>query len=139
MGTSTNAILCWGIPFEDEEQKPEFLGEHDELDVLIRVEAGISDWSPDLSAEECDLYWQSNREARDAYPVELVMHCSCKCPMYILAPKGCVIEVLRGDAHEVNGKDIHPTTEQLVNMRAWCEAHNVEWKQPKLLLCSLWC
>lgn len=134
MGTSTDGILVFGfdIGVEDEQPLENILGEGEEFDDFIADEAGIEQWSENVSAD----YWQRRKIAIKSCPVELVTHCSYNYPMYILAVRGTQLTASRGYPEEVIS--LHVDQEKIDSAKNWCETHGIEWQEPKWLLCSLW-
>jgi len=127
MGQSTNAILVFGFEIDGEGEKPEFLGEHEDLEEYIVVKAGKKDASYDE--------W---RELEKACPADLVRHCSCDYPMYILAVRGSKTTAFRGYPEKITIESMVIEPEKVAALKEWCEANNVEYKEPGWLLCSMW-
>lgn len=129
MGQSTDAILCFGVPLDNEEEPPPFMEGYDELDELLMKEGGHPRWG------EPGHSFDAQREWLKGQPVEMVLHCSGDYPMYILAVRGTVTTASRGYPEEVQTTDPDHT---LVNrFMSWLSDHNVEG-EPKWLICSMW-
>lgn len=132
MGVSTDAILVFG--FDCGETQP------------------IKDWIDDLIAEEAHLirpagswdnpdvraYHDARREAIEACPVDIVDHCSGEYPMYVVALRGSEIRSSRGHSTVIDPAALNVAPERIVAMKAWCEAHGIQWREPSWLLVSYW-
>jgi len=160
MGISSDGMLVFGIPLPCEDETPDFLqkiqDEYKQDDVefedLIALDAGLDasfeDWERYYDSEKSgwkeggEKIYDANRKKRNAAvnncPVDLVMHCSYDYPMYILAVRGKSYSASRGYAEEISDKELNVTDSQKESLKAWCEKHNVEWQEPKWLLCSLY-
>ena len=80
MGTSTNGIICLGIPFEESTWFPWY--KEDEED----------DYCPE---DRLTIWWRELGHKEEDLPVEMVNYSSSGCPMFILAVKGSVHECNR--------------------------------------------
>lgn len=128
MGQSTDGILVYGIQVSEEE-KPEFLGEHDDFEYFVCAELGL----PSHGDEGYD--YKVIAAAVAEYPVTLVQHCSYEYPMYILAVNGTETTARRGYPQEIESLDVdQDRREALV---AFAEKHGIDG-EPKWLLCSMW-
>jgi len=117
MGVSTNAIIFYGID----------LGEYDE-------EA---------------IYDDKKGEYIDSEFVGVDMHCSCSYPMHYIYIKGSRIIASRGYPVVLDEKPLMPAVgfkvyaeiewgEWNVLIEAFCKEHNLPYKEPQWLLCSMW-
>jgi hypothetical protein len=111
MGVSTGAILAFGIDLGAGDDLPESLAD---------VEDGLEEW----------LYGQKD------LPFEAITHCSYDYPMYFLAAKGTQVRANRG--HPSVAQMTQATPEQIEAMRAFCEQHGLEWKEPSWQIFRLW-
>ncbi|MCH9664674.1 MAG: hypothetical protein K0U41_02370 [Gammaproteobacteria bacterium] len=133
MGTTTKAILCWGVNLGEE--LPAW-AEDFSFEEWILEESGFPEWTKDSS----DNYFEERNKILEEYPVTLVKHCCEGYPMYILAVPGTVITANRGYPEE-----IHPDTmpsvsaKQRMDLINWSKEHGVTLPdEPKWLLCSYW-
>ena len=124
MGVSNDAQLVFGFAFEDEESKPEFLGEFDDLDDY-------------LTAALTDQSYEKQRKIIEACPAEIIWHCSYDYPMYILAVRGTMISSSRGYLEEITSEKLTVAPEKIAAFKTWCEENNIEYQEPKWLLCSI--
>jgi hypothetical protein len=93
VGQSTDAILCYGIPLEEDYDFDEaFSGKIKDEDL---EEDYISGWTASEYLEkETDCV--------------LISHCSCDYPMFILSVEESKIRAWRGDPKEVTSLDVKP-------------------------------
>lgn len=147
MGQSTDAILCFGIPLNEEDSTPEFLNldndEDDEtsydFDDLIEREAGLEDWFEEgISKEEKDRRWRVKHKTINDYPIDLIHHCSGNYLMYILAIRGTEIRSNRGDVTAIDPENLKVDQAKIDFLKTWCESHNVKWEDPRWYLVSMW-
>jgi hypothetical protein len=130
MGTSTDAILAFG--FDLGEELPEALTQMDEdADEAWDFEAWLED-----RLGLTDKEYKERRAAIDAFPFDLVIHCSYDYPMYFLAARGTEQTAKRGYPEAVAMKEATP--EQAHAMRNFCEEFGIEWSEPKWHIFSLW-
>jgi hypothetical protein len=114
MGVSTDAYLVFGID----------LGEED-------------NWDEDAHLRELTAL-HDDCEMDDESRVEMVDHCHHDYRMWILAVKGTLKRAYRGSPTEIAPSALTVSAEQMSGLRAFCGEHNIEWKEPKWLLCSMW-
>jgi len=139
MGQSTNAIMAFGIDLGEE--LPDSFHAHDDEDDGFESEhflacdfcIEIPEWTPETNTE----YWKAKWTAIAAIPIELIEHCSSEYPMYFLAVRGTKQTALRGHTVDADQRDIEPS--EIDALRAFCERHGVEWKEPKWQIFSMWC
>lgn len=132
MGQSTDAILVFGIPFEEEEVLPEFMRDFDDFDAFVDDAMGIPPWGEPGRPD-----YPTIVALRATYPVTLVSHCSGDYPMYILAVPGTEITANRGTPHVF--VDGFPVVDlgKYTKLLSWAEAHNIEGTG-RWILCSNW-
>lgn len=138
MGTSTDAILAFG--FDLGEELPESLeaaeDEGFDFDEWLAAKLGLPEWREGMTDDERTTHYATKRAAIEAFPVDLITHCSYDCPMYFLAVRGTETSARRGYPQEVATPEIDP--EKLSALRAFCEQNNIEWSEPKWQIFSLW-
>lgn len=137
MGTSTDAILCYGIDFEEDLPKvlQDFRDENDDFDLgnFLAKDIGL-----EYTEENGVEYFAKVRELEKSCPVELVWHCSYNCPMFIMAIKGTEIKAFRGYPEKIDLEFMNISDERINKAKEWFEKYNIEWQEPKWLLCSMW-
>ena len=119
MGVSTDGILVFGIPLEEGVEFPEVANFDDDFEEYL---------------------YQKRRDDPN-FPVELVSHCSCEYPMYILAIAGTEFSASRGYVQKIDNLPTVTET-QIDQLRAFAEAHDLDdWLdgEPGWYLCSNWC
>lgn len=144
MGTSTDAILAFGINL-DEDLPEKFRAavmdpdnEFPEFSRLICREAGIEELAEGSSEEAVDAHYQRVREAEDKYPLALISHCSYEYPLYVLAVARTETRARRGSPQEINPSTLAVTDEQIKALREFCERYDIEYTEPTWLLFSNW-
>lgn len=128
MGFSSDGILVYGIDLGEE--KPEFLGEYEDMDDLLMTEG----WQPQYGEEGHD--FKKQREFLERQPVDLTMYCSYDCPMYILSVRGTETSVSRGYVTEIASLDVD--VDKRAAFISWCQAHGIKNPEPKWLLASMY-
>jgi len=140
MGQSTDGILVFGIDLGEE--YPESLldedGDEIELDDLLAKEAGLPAWN-EVPDNESSTYYKKKREVVDNAPVCLIRHCSCDYPMYIIGIPTTHVSANRGYPTTIDPKSLKVNQEQIDAFKTWCESHDIDYSEPKWLLCSDWC
>src|ERR1019366_703573 len=132
MGVSNDAQLVFGFAF-DEEDKPEFLGEFDDLDDYLVDKA-----FPHLSVDGPDrLLYEKRRPIIEACPAVIERHCSYDYPMYILAVRGTRIWANRGYTEVITPEKLVVAPEKITAFKTWCEENDIEYQEPQWLLCSM--
>jgi hypothetical protein len=161
MGQSTNAILSWGIQFEDGEGAP--WAEKAE-------EAGFDPWSDDyLAFALCDIkpfngpeddwgergspeyeaisarysaYYDKKEVALAGLGVEFLHHCSGDYPMYMLVISGSEQSASRGYPESINPREMEMAVENgnwPQTLRAVMEKLEIDGdKDMGWTLCSYW-
>lgn len=132
MGTSTDAILVFGMPIGYEEETPEFLEEFDgDFDEFLNSKSGLPSWG------EPGHDFNNQREFRESFPVDVTMHCSYDYTMYILAVRGTETRASRGYPKTINELPVI-SEDKISALKAFCEEIGLEYSEPKWLLCSMW-
>jgi len=157
MGVSTDAILCYGFQFKDEEGRekegaPEWLideatGEEMMLDDFLARLVGLPEplehfdeerYASDPAYKSAwSEHWKRKRALEDEHGVEIVLHCSDSYPMYILAVKASVQTASRGSLIEL-GQALSVGPEWRETIRSFCERAKIPFEEPQLILCSYW-
>ncbi len=150
MGTSTNGILFYGFPLEDDigETEHSWLDEDGDgeweyhyLEHFGVTSPSIVDYDNKTPEEKAaqKIYYERRRELLEAAGCEIDYHCSCDYSMYYVAFKAKNFTAYRGDAVEVTGDmlDIPRVVEG--KLRDFCKIMGIKWEQPKWYLVSLWC
>lgn len=86
--------------------------------------------------EALDKYYEDKRTLDGSCPVELIRHCSCDYPMYILAAKGQYWNASRGTVVEID--DLTVNQEARMKLKEFCRVYDIKFT-PKWLLASDWC
>ena len=128
MGVSSDGMLYFGFEVGEEDQKPDWLEDYDDLDDFIVAKSGLPDDAP----------YEARRKVIEACPAELQLYCSYDCPMYILGVRGAEHCVSRGYTEEINIRSLAVDPDKIHALKAWCDQHGIEWQQPKWLLCSMY-
>lgn len=136
MGTSTDAILIYGVMLSDfdEEQYEElpFAGEEDDdFDDFILRRAGVPTYGQE---GHC---FKKSREAVEKFPLTLVSHCSGEYPMWILGIKETYKRASRGHPVTLNGSLPTIPNDGVLVLQAFCEEFGIEFV-PDWILCSDW-
>lgn len=109
MTQSTNAQICFGILLDDDNEFP-WLDEqwNDDIDGWWLYQQGYEpikqcydengEKIKGISEQDVEYFWGERRSFlnNNPMPVEIVQHCSCDYPMYILAIKGTFQDAGRG-------------------------------------------
>lgn len=131
MGTSTDAIVCYGIELGDENEIPEWVWE------LAGVKDTRDDDDDDGSAVS------ALTEALNKSKLDLVEHCSNECPMYVLAAKKSVARAWRGSPvslHLAKMEDETGAYRYLFQetLQRIGKSSQDKGTRPHWLICSMW-
>ena|SRR6218665_1878172 len=135
MGVSTDGILVFGIPLEEEDCAPAFLEEYDgDFDSFLDSKNGLPQWG------EPGHDWNKTHEWRKNFPIDLTRHCSHEYTMYILSVRGTEKTASRGYVEEIDPRSmIDSITQKDIDiLKAFCDEYGIEWAEPKWYLCSMW-
>lgn len=159
MGTSSDAILTYGAPFEEDEFPQTFF----EYDGDTHIYPSLEDWLMErhgtVDSPWCDDgdgrkpghnklwvedYFREQKKLMAECPARIVHHCSGDYGMFILS----VHHPDRNYTHTAKRGyplDINPHHKLAVNgdhekaFMAWCAEHSIELPgQPRWVLCSYW-
>jgi hypothetical protein len=148
MGTSTDGILAYGydlgedygFDWDDESPRPEWVDSdgYESAENTLVAAAGFTDPEPDFDAGlEGWRSWSRRRDdAKKALGIEMVMHCSDECTMWILAAKH--FNASRGYPVEVNLDLPENADERLSWALDVLGLTKFQGQQPKWLLASWW-
>ena len=137
MGTSTNAILVYGVALHDfDEEQFHALpfsdgDEDDDFDSFIARRAGI----PTRGEEGYD--YKNIMAATEAYPLSLVSHCSLEYPCWVLGVKATEKTAHRGHPVLLGGSLPKIPNDGVRELKAVCEEFGIEFV-PDWVLCSNW-
>ncbi len=118
MGQSTDAILVWGFDLGDREGLDE--------EVQNRIEHWNDDGYDEVTALE------------KSTGAELVSHCSCDCPHYIIGVTKTKTRAWRGHPQEIESLDLDVAEGQAA-LGAFAKALGVDTKVGRWILASDWC
>ena len=149
MGVSTDAIICYGISYEEGYKFPwdhkNSIEEWWVDDVLgftpsIQIYDSEGNHLPKVTEEQINQYWKERRDFEDKcpLPVELIRHCSWGYPMFIVAVPSTVIYAHRGYPKELNPKHFDLSNHNIQSFIDFCKKHNIYEEDPKWWLCSFW-
>lgn len=131
MGTSTDAIVAFG--FNLGEEWPEALRiegeEYPDFEDWIAEHLGLGDW-------QVEGYWARKREAVNAFPVEIISHCSGDYPEYFIAIRGTQQRASRGYPVKLETGEVDSSKVQA--LREFCAQHGIEWEEPAWHAFSMW-
>lgn len=127
-GISSSAL--WKQYYEWEKDWKTGDYEHDSKGVEVFEEQN-PEWR-----EALDKFYEDNRLIQERCPVELIRHCSCDYPMYILAVKGHTTKASRGYPTPVSNMNVDPNAE--IEAQKFCQKYGIDW-QPQWWLASDWC
>lgn len=133
MGRSTTAMVAFG--FDLGEDLPE-AWEGLEFDDIIAQENGLEQPPPEShDNSKWSNYFTTLGQLADAYPLELIYHCSCDYPLHFLALKGTQQWADRGyPALLEQLPPIEP--DAITQMKDFCARHNINWQEPGWYLFS---
>ena len=153
MGVSTDAILCYGISFEEEYEFPwddcgdsEYDSESWWLEQCgykppfeLFTKEGDYLPGPHPPDEKITAYFSHRREFLQAnpLPVEVVMHCHGDYAMWILAVPGTVTKASRGYPEQIQ-PPLAVSVDGIIALEDFCEQWKLDGDGPAWWLASLW-
>lgn len=146
MGVSTDAILCYGVPFPEGYEFPwQTIDNYDFEDWWLLKVCGLEPQKDDESFDDYYTRYRAFREANPC-PVTLVYHCSDSYTMYIIAAKGLYKKAYRGEPKVIEPSFVNATDEQRQSVIDFCNTHcqptnsydELPEIDPKWYLCSWW-
>lgn len=154
MGTSTNGIIGFGVPCDEECEFPwdaeEFEGD---VETWWRHENGFVDihnpWTEDVkyaagwtkNDPRFDAYYNHRRAWLEANPVpiEAENYCSGDYPMYAITIPGVGAFCRRGDPATFDPSNLVVTPEQISALKSFLDKYSIEHNgEPRWLLMSYW-
>ena len=131
MGVSSDGCLYFGFPVGEDEEPPEWLAdvEDHDFELFLIDKAGMT--------YENTPYEERNKIIKSC-PADLQRYRSWEYPMYILAVRGCEYSVRRGYFEEITPEMLKVDQSKIDAFKEWCEQNNIEYKEPKWLLCSMY-
>jgi len=153
MGTSTDAIICYGIALDEEAELPWAIAPDSDIEDWWRRE--IHGYVPTLEpftpegnyvdgvepdAAEVNAYFaeQAAFDKQHPLPITLVMHCSGDSPMWIIAAQGTCLSASRGYPLVFDPHKLVCDPADASALREFCAQHLGIEAEPQWLLCSLW-
>jgi len=128
MGISSDGILYFGFEVGGEDEPPQWMEDFEDFDDFICAKAGLP-----INAK-----YEKRKPVIEACPADLQQFCSYEYPMYILGVRGAEHRVARGFTKEINVAELAVDQAKIDAFKAWCEANDIEWQEPKWLLCSMY-
>ena len=152
MGVSTDAILFYGIAYDDNENTFDLEIENGEWEDLLLSKVGMADDSG-LFNKEGDYAMPEGKERKaaekkrddwhekktkylDSLGVEVGIHCSIDYPMYRVVVCESEIRVPRGYIEHVTALDVGEDWDDKI--KYFCKLLGVKYKKPQWNLVSFW-
>lgn len=146
MGVSTDAILCYGVPFPEGYEFPwQTIDSYDFEDWWLLKVCGLE---PRKDGEDFSTDYDRYRAFREVNPcpVTLVHHCSDSCTMYIIAARGYYKKAWRGKPQAIDTDSLTLAKEHRHAVIDFCNTHcqptnsydELPEIDPKWYLCSWW-
>ena len=134
MGQSTDAILFYGILFEEEGEPPAFIADagFDYFDDYVESQSGLP-----LYGQEGHSF-DDHRAYKESLPVEMIHHCSSEYEMYGLAVKGCSFLAKRGYPVTLDNGLPEVSDGKRQAFLKWLSDRGIAYDDPKWILCSYW-
>lgn len=147
MGVSTDAILFWGLCFDEENVYPWNQGNDDpddeeEFDPDKRYAAavGIKEPHPEYHKQDdadWTQYWDKQRKAVKAAGCDVGYHCSDECSMYYVCVSDSETKAYRGSPKEIKSLDVPDKWREM--LADYCKKMGIKTKQkPRWWLVSYW-
>ena len=128
MGVSSDGMLSFGFEVGGEDEPPAWMADYEDFDDFLCAKGGL----PINSG------YAERKPVIDACPAELYRFCSWEYPMYILGVRGAEHCVNRGYTKEINAAELTVDQAKINAFKTWCNANEIEWQEPKWLLCSMY-
>lgn len=153
MGQSTDALLVFGIPLEEETELPWQKDGHEDIDDWWLVATGFkaTDCPFDADGEYLPgvgrghprevAYYEERSQWRATHPlpIEIQVHCHYDCPMYIVSVEGAELCAHRGHPKRLDTLPATPPDPERILrfIREYIEPEFPE-TTPAWWLCSMW-
>jgi len=139
MGVSTNAILFYGIAYDDDVEMPWEDEIMDPEDFYARARgAKIPTVEYEMDKRAHERFWDERRKLMRASGVEIGRHCSDRYPMLYLATRETEITAYRGFPKTVDPKGLVPPKDADKKLKDFCETMGLPYRQPEWTLVSYW-
>lgn len=137
MGTSTDAVLFYGI-HADENEWEDFIGE--DWQETLASKFGVHEPQVPYETPEQEMlfhdYWDKKDEICEKESCAIDFHCSGEYPMPYAFVRASKTEACRGYPEEISGLTVQPEWDQ--ELKGFCELMGIPWTQPKWWLVSYW-
>ena len=137
MGQSTDAIVAFGFPLNEEDKVP-WAG-YEDFETWWAEVNGVKEPTEPYIKENIPLYtsyWEKKYALERACPVELIQHCSGDYPMYFVSIRGTNQRVYRGSPEvlrtRIMGQD------EVNILTDFCAKHSIPQTLPAWYLFSDW-
>lgn len=136
MSQSTNAIIAFGFPIDEDTELP-----WDDFDNFETWWAAVNEIKKpqvpynDDNKSLFTTYWEKKNALVQQCPVELDRHCSTDYPMWFLSLSKTIIMAYRGDPVALPILPTH-NPQPIID---FCKTYNIEYKEAKWYLYSDWC
>jgi hypothetical protein len=138
MSTSTDAILFYGIQYEDGTEFT-WYEQYDSVDEWYAEKMGLPVPRGEYDEREYEKYLKARRPILAKMGVEVGYHCSAEYPMTYIAITGTETIASRGYPEEIDPKKmIEPPPDQIQKLRDFIELAGLEWAEPRWWLVSYW-
>lgn len=147
MGTSTDAIIAFGIVFEEYFEFP-WSQDSDDLDDVEDFGDYTNWWQKENGYKNPYTYednpdeWINHSiewDKKNPIPFQEENYCSDECPMYALVIPKSIIRASRGHPESLELSKFNVDEKELLNFMNFLKKYNIEiTEQPKWLLFSYW-
>jgi len=129
VGISSDGIIAYGIDLGDESNlfpwaKHKYDGEFESW-VLLEILGFDEDW------QTYEGYYDMRKKLLDAYPIDLILHCSYEYPMYFLAVRGTKRRASRGYPTFIESFP-EITSMQRVTLKKFADEHGLKCDDDKV-------
>jgi hypothetical protein len=125
MGISSDGMLYFGFPVGGEDEVPEWMVDFDDF---LCAKAGLP-----INAK-----YEQRKPVIETCPADLYRFCAWEYPMYVLGVRGAEHRAARGYIVEIGTSELAVDQAKIDAFKTWCIANEIEWKEPKWLLCSIY-
>lgn len=138
MGVSTDGILFYGISIDPEDVDIPWKDD-EEPEIFYAKKKGILKPEIEFSEatkEEYREYWKKKDTINKDSECKVITHCSYDYPMYGICISESYTCASRGYPKEIKSLEIGNNWDNL--LKDYCEVMEIEYEQPKWILCSMW-